>query len=287
MKLTALLLLSSVALGQTAPKPATTTTTTKPASSTAAKPGTATHTAAATHPCSKLPVLSPKIPALPAGSPCAKPLYSITTVPGARMDYVSPVEPADLAEVFGLKPVTFSLDYVDTKVGTGALITAHKWCTLNYTGYLADGTKFDSSFDHPDPFTIAYGQHQAIPGMDTGLDGMRVGGKRRLFVPFELAYSTRGNPPTIPPKADLIFDVELVSISDHAPAPKAPPTPPAAPASQNPAAPGATPATPATPPAASTPPAATVPSAPASPPASAAPPAQATPAAPPNPPKPQ
>ena len=105
---------------------------------------------------------------------------------------------------------------------TGELAAPHKWYTIQYTGYLVDGTKFDSSYDHPgaEPFSIPYGQHQVIPGWDTGFDGMHVGGKRRLFIPYQLAYGSNGKPP-IPPKAELIFDVELISQSDERPA-KAP-----------------------------------------------------------------
>lgn len=125
----------------------------------------------------------------------------------------------------------------------------HKFYSIHYTGYLADGTKFDSSFDHPgaEPITIEYGQHQVIPGWDTGFDGMHVGGKRRLFIPYQLAYGATAKGP-IPARSELIFDVELVSQSDTPPAPKAPPTKPAAPV--NPAAAPAKPTTDPTKPAA-------------------------------------
>jgi peptidylprolyl isomerase len=207
--------------------------------------------------CVKLPELSPKIPALPAGSPCPKALYTITTQPTIKLDYVSPLEGEDLKETLGIDASTFSLAYVDTKIGTGELATPHKWYSIHYTGYLVDGTKFDSSLDRGEPISIPYGQHRVIPGWDTGFDGMRVGGKRRLFIPYQLGY---GNNPhqQIPAKSELIFDVELVAISDTQPKPKTPPTPPRPPApATKPATPGA-PGSPATPPAA--PPPVTTPS---------------------------
>jgi peptidylprolyl isomerase len=206
------------------------------------KPATATHTAArpaaaatsaATVSCSKLPELSPKIPALPAGLPCAKPLFVITNTPAVKLDYISPLEGPELRETLGLVSTSFSLDYIDTKIGTGELAAPHKWYTIHYTGYLVDGTKFDSSVDRGEPISVPYGQHKVIPGWDTGFDGMHVGGKRRLFIPYQLAYGANGQGP-IPAKAELIFDVELVSQSDTQPEPKpapaaAKPTEPATP----------------------------------------------------------
>jgi peptidylprolyl isomerase len=244
-------LLRTLLLVLAAPLAAQTTTPAKPAVHSAATTAGHTavgHTFAAQSACVKLPQLSPKIPALPAGAPCAKALYTISlTLPG-KLDYVSPMMGPGLGEYFGLVPISFSLGFVDTKIGTGAPAAAHKFLTVNYTGYLTDGTKFDSSFDHAgDPFVIQLGEHGVIPGWDTGFDGMRVGGKRRLFIPYELAYGANGKPPTIPAKSELIFDVELVSQSDTDPRPKpapAPPaaaTPPAGPATPQPPATGATP----------------------------------------------
>jgi peptidylprolyl isomerase len=116
---------------------------------------------------------------------------------------------------------------VDTVIGTGPLAEPRKYYTVHYTGWLTDGTKFDSSEDHPgaEPFTFAYGAHRVIPGWDTGFQGMHVGGKRRLFIPYQLAYGETGHPPVIPAKSDLIFDVELVGQSDTPPQPKPAPTP--------------------------------------------------------------
>ena len=97
---------------------------------------------------------------------------------------------------------------------------------MHYTGYLADGTKFDSSVDRGQPISFPYGAHRVIEGWDTGFEGMHVGGKRRLFVPYQLGYGENGHQ-QIPPKAELIFDVELISQSDNQPTPPKPPTPPA------------------------------------------------------------
>ena len=215
--------LTTAATAQTAPttppKTATTTATHRAVTTTA-------HPAATTAapPCSKLPELSPKIPALPAGSPCAKPLYTIVSEPSVKLQYVSPLEGPGLRETLGLEPTIISLDYVDTKIGTGELAAPHKWYTIHYTGYLVDGTKFDSSLDRGEPISIPYGQHQVIPGWDTGFDGMRVGGKRRLFIPYQLAYGANAQR-QIPARSELVFDVELISQSDEKPQPKTAPAP--------------------------------------------------------------
>jgi peptidylprolyl isomerase len=222
------------------------------ASSAAKKTATSTPAAAATQPargCVKLPTLSPKIPALPAGLSCAKPLYTITTNPPAKLSDISPMEDPGLRDAVGIPlPVSITLSYIDTKVGSGALLVPRKWYTIQYTGYLVDGTKFDSSFDHPDHAPLSFqqgpqgpqGQRQVVPGMDTGLDGMKVGGKRRLFIPWQLAYGPSAHA-NIPPKSMLIFDVELVSQSDKDPSPKPPAPPVAAPKPATPPAPATAP----------------------------------------------
>jgi peptidylprolyl isomerase len=206
-----------------------------------------------------LPPLSPKIPALPAGAPCAKALYTLTTIPPVKTSDAPPALAASVREYLGIDPVAFSLAYIDTKAGTGEPAAPHKWYRVLYTGYLQDGTVFDSSAKHPEmgPFVLQQGAHGVIPGWDTGFYGMRVGGKRRLFIPHQLAYGPRGQG-AVPPNADLVFDVELVSQSDKnpTPAPKTAPAPPAAAAPAKPA-PAAQPAPTAAQPAAA--PAATPP----------------------------
>jgi peptidylprolyl isomerase len=204
---------------------------------------TTAHKPAATAPggcATNVPVLSPKIPALPAGSPCAKVLYTITTIPTAKLESVSPAEGTGLNEYFGLVQSSFSLLYIDTKIGAGPLALPHKWYTINYTGYLLDGTQFDTSVGK-DPISINYGQRMVIPGWDTGFGGMHIGGKRRLIIPFQLAYGPNAHGP-IPARSPLVFDVELISQSDEDPRTKTPPTPKLAPATP----PTTTPSTPPT-----------------------------------------
>ena len=220
----ALLALTAAATAQTS-----TTAKKPPTPSTTAKPVTATAPAAAEAPCAKLPDLSPKIPALPAGLPCARPLYTIVTNPQARVDYAAPIaNTSDVEKYLGIESTSITLNYVDVQVGTGDVATPHKWFKVHYTGYLTDGTKFDSSLDRNEPLVLHYGEHQVIPGWDTGFAGMRVGGKRRLFIPYQLAYGPQGKGP-IPPNSELIFDIELVAQSDSDPTPPPAPATPSAP----------------------------------------------------------
>jgi len=174
------------------------------------------HTTTIAGGCVTVPTLSPKIPALPASAPCAKALYTLTRTPDIKTDYVSPLVSPEVRESLGAGPSTFSLAYIDVAPGTGELVKASKFVTVKYTGYLADGTKFDSSEDHPnkEPLTFQYGMHKVIQGWDTGFEGMHIGGKRRVFIPYQLAYGEAGRPPVIPAKSELIFDVEVVSQGD-------------------------------------------------------------------------
>ena len=170
----------------------------------------------------------------------------------------TPSKPADVAHkaaaetlssgippVKGAEKTLFTLRYQEIKIGAGAEAEPYKLYTVQYTGWLAaDGHKFDSSYDHPrhpvldkdgkpvmgadgkpeqgpaEPIRFPQGFGRVIPGFDQGFKGMRVGGERRLFIPWELAYGAMGRPgpdadhPGIPPKADQIFDVELVGVTD-------------------------------------------------------------------------
>ena len=155
----------------------------------------------------------------------------------------------------------YAMRYQEIRPGTGTMATPGMLLTVQYTGWLAaDGSKFDSSRDRAsaqypegEPFQFLLGGRQVIPGWDTGLVGMRVGGIRRLLIPWQLAYGERGRPPVIPPEADLVFDVELLQAttpdggmpgfpgagnpgsgqpSNTPPTPPVPPTPPTPPGSR-------------------------------------------------------
>jgi len=146
----------------------------------------------------------------------------------------------------GILKTAFSLKYQDLKIGTGVLAEPNKVYKVQYTVWIAaDGRKLDSSYDHPampvfddtgkpvmgpdgkqkqeagQPYRFLQGMGRGtIPGLDLGFDGMKIGGKRRLFIPYPLAYGAKGRPgpdaahPGVPPKSDLIFDVELVGVTD-------------------------------------------------------------------------
>jgi FKBP-type peptidyl-prolyl cis-trans isomerase len=104
------------------------------------------------------------------------------------------------------------LQIIDIEVGSGDEAQAGQTVTVHYTGWLADGTKFDSSVDRGQPFSFSLGAGQVIPGWDEGVAGMKVGGTRRLMIPPDLAYGAQGRPPVIPANAELTFDVELLDI---------------------------------------------------------------------------
>lgn len=100
----------------------------------------------------------------------------------------------------------------DLVAGNGAEATPGSPVTVHYTGWLTDGTKFDSSVDSGRPFQFVLGQGQVIPGWDQGVAGMKVGGKRKLTIPPALAYGEAGAGGVIPPNATLVFEVELLSV---------------------------------------------------------------------------
>lgn len=104
------------------------------------------------------------------------------------------------------------LIYDDLAVGSGAAARAGTSVKVHYTGWLTDGTKFDSSVDRGDPFGFSLGKGQVIAGWDEGVEGMRVGGKRKLTIPPALGYGAYGAGGVIPPNATLVFEVELLAI---------------------------------------------------------------------------
>jgi len=175
-------------------------------------------------------------------APVASPAVSTPVASPA----VSAVQlPAGIPPVAATVQTAFALRYQDITIGSGALAEPNKLYRVHYTGWLAsDGTKFDSSYDHPEspvvgkdgkpetgedgkpktaagqPLTFAQGMRQMLPGFDQGFGGMHIGGKRRIFIPWQLAYGAQGRPspdpkrPGIPALANLIFDVELVDVSE-------------------------------------------------------------------------
>lgn len=223
-----------------------------------------------------------------AAGAAALPAQSRPTHSAAARAAASSKLPAGIPVVHGIVKSAFSLRYEDYKIGAGPLAEPNKVYHVLYTGYLAKtGAIFDSSADNrpplmkdgkpvigadgkpelapPQPLVFPQGFGRLIPGFDQGFEGMHVGGKRRLFVPWQLAYGTRAIPehgpdhPGIPPKSDLIFDIELVSVTDMPAMPTRPmimpPHPGAVPPSAHPAAPAA----PKQPPTANAPTAATPP----------------------------
>lgn len=104
------------------------------------------------------------------------------------------------------------LKYTDEVVGNGASPRNGQTVVVHYTGWLTNGTKFDSSLDRGQPFTFPLGQGQVIKGWDEGVASMKIGGKRKLVIPPELGYGSRGAGGVIPPNATLVFEVQLLGV---------------------------------------------------------------------------
>lgn len=135
----------------------------------------------------------------------------------------TPPLPPPIPQVSGAPHVAFALRELEIAPGTGPLIEPRHCLYVNYTGWLTNGRKFDSSHDTTDkgaprtPIAFPLGARRVIAGWDLGFEGMRVGGQRRLFIPYQLAYGEAGRPPVIPPKAELIFDVQVMAMADTLP----------------------------------------------------------------------
>jgi uncharacterized damage-inducible protein DinB len=130
-----------------------------------------------------------------------------------------PKMPPSVPEVSGNVVEAATLRYIDTRIGTGAPAAPGMEYTVQYTGWLRDGTKFDSSVGR-EPIKFVQGRRLVIAGWEMGFEGMKVGGTRRLFIPYQLAYGEQGRG-SIPPKAELIFDVELLAVREVPPQPAA------------------------------------------------------------------
>jgi uncharacterized damage-inducible protein DinB len=128
-----------------------------------------------------------------------------------------PKMPAGVPEVTGSVVENVTMHYIEVVVGTGTPAAPGKQYTVHYTGWLRNGTKFDSSVDRNEPLKFVQGRRLVISGWEVGFEGMKVGGKRRLFIPYQLAYGETGQG-SIPPKSELIFDVELLAVADVPPA---------------------------------------------------------------------
>ena len=211
------------------------------------QPHTATTTAAQPPGCCvKLPSSRPRSPPFPPARPAPSALHHHHR-PAITLDYASPDGQPALRQISALKPESFSLDYIDTKVGTGELAAPHKWYTVHYTGYLLDGTKFDSSVDRGEPITFPR-RAPGHPGLGHRLCRACASAASAVcIVPYQLGYGANGHG-THPAKAELVFDVELISQSDNQPRRQA-----AAPAAGSQSArastePAAAPASPAEPP---------------------------------------
>lgn len=140
---------------------------------------------------------------------------------------VSPSPGGDDFNAGAGKPVVTlpdGLKYVDFAPGEGAQPGKGDSITVHYTGWLSNGTKFDSSRDRGQPATFTIGTGAVIPGWDEAVITMKVGGKRKLIIPPALGYGAKGQPPTIPANSTLVFDVELISVTP-APSPNPSPSP--------------------------------------------------------------
>ena len=156
---------------------------------------------------------APKQDQQPAAA--ATPQAATATAPATNATQPAAPAPGPSSSVATPRPSAPSgeLQIEDKTVGTGDEAVAGKNVTVHYTGWLTDGTKFDSSKDHGQPFTFQLGAGQVIKGWDQGVLGMKVGGTRKLTIPPSLGYGANGAGGTIPPNATLVFEVELLGVN--------------------------------------------------------------------------
>jgi FKBP-type peptidyl-prolyl cis-trans isomerase len=147
--------------------------------------------------------------------------HATTNIPTTNRTTMSTQPSSDTGTSTAAAPavdMTTELVMTTVKEGSGEGAKDGDTVVVNYTGYLADGTKFDSSLDHGTPFTFTLGAGQVIAGWDIGVKGMKKGETRKLVIPAKYAYGEKGFPGVIPPNATLAFTVDLIDIN---PAPSA------------------------------------------------------------------
>jgi FKBP-type peptidyl-prolyl cis-trans isomerase FkpA len=143
--------------------------------------------------------------------PCAIVFFFI--IAGCQTNEPASEGPPAIDANIGTITTASGLQYQDIVVGDGGVAIPDVTISVHYSGWLTDGTKFDSSIDRDKPFVLTLGQTRVIQGWQEGLQGMKEGGKRRLIIPPTLGYGEGGFPPDIPPNATLIFDIELLEVS--------------------------------------------------------------------------
>lgn len=148
-----------------------------------------------------------------AAGACAK------TQPADAPAPVTAATPSMIPAVSGDTMTKGGLQYIEVRAGTGAVAERNRCVHTRYVGWLATGKLFDFVLDTTpqgrprDPLGFVIGQKKVIPGWEIGIEGMREGGYRRLLIPWRMGYGQAGSPPTIPSRADLVFDVELVKVT--------------------------------------------------------------------------
>ena len=143
-----------------------------------------------------------------AAAPRTPPSASAVPPPGVR-----PQAPAPAPAAGSAPAGEATLQKIDLAPGAGAPAKTGDVVSVHYTGTLKDGSKFDSSRDRNAPFDFKLGAGSVIVGWDQGVVGMKVGGKRKLVIPYAMAYGEAGRPPKIPARSDLVFEIELLKIN--------------------------------------------------------------------------